>query len=115
MVDVKTLTSGALTPTANLHVDGVDSGKKLQVDVRLSHGKGSTMTDENLTITSTDSPEFSEENALRKVALDNGGVTSTMSGLFLSTTWNCGEYAVDERPESMGIFERLYDNSKRIL
>lgn len=113
LVDVKTLTSGALTPTANLHVDGVDSDKKLQVDVRLSHGKGSTMTDENLTITSTDSPEFSEENALRKVALDNGDVTSTMSGLFLSTTWNCGEYAVDERPESMGIFERLYDNSKR--
>ena len=113
LVDVKTLTSGALTPTANLHVDGVDSDKKLQVDVRLSHGKGSTMTDENLTITSTDSPEFSEENALRKVALDNGDVTSTMSGLFLSTTWNCGEYDRDERPESMDIFNRLFDNSKR--
>lgn len=113
LVDVKTLTSGALTPTANLHVDGVDSDKKLQVDVRLSHGKGSTMTDENLTITSTDSPEFSEENALRKVALDNGDVTSTMSGLFLSTTWNCGEYDRDERPESMDIFDRLFDNSKR--
>ena len=113
LVDVKALTSGALTPTANLHVDGVDSGKKLQVDVRLSHGKGSTMTDENLTITSTDSPEFSEENALRKVALDNGDVTSTMSGLFLSTTWNCGEYDRDERPESMDIFDRLFDNSKR--
>lgn len=113
LVDVKTLTSGALTPTANLHVDGVDSDKKLQVDVRLSHGKGSTMTDENLTITSTDNPEFSEENALRKVALDNGDVTSTMSGLFLSSTWDCGEYASDERPESSGIFEKLYDNSKR--
>lgn len=113
LVDVKTLTSGALTPTANLHVDGVDSDKKLQVDVRLSHGKGSTMTDENLTITSTDNPEFSEENALRKVALDNGDVTSTMSGLFLSSTWDCGEYASDERPESMNIFDRLFDNSKR--
>ena len=113
LVDVKTLTSGALTPTANLHVDGVDSDKKLQVDVRLSHGKGSTMTDENLTITSTDSPEFSEENALRKVALGNGDVTSTMSGLFLSTTWNCGEYDRDERPESMDIFNRIFDNSKR--
>lgn len=113
LVDVKTLTSGALTPTANLHVDGVDSDKKLQVDVRLSHGKGSTMTDENLTITSTDNPEFSEENALRKVALDNGDVTSTMSGLFLSTTWNCGEYDMDERPESMNIFDRLFGNSKR--
>ena len=113
LVDVKALTSGALTPTANLHVDGVDSDKKLQVDVRLSHGKGSTMTDENLTITSTDNPEFSEENALRKVALDNGDVTSTMSGLFLSTTWNCGEYDRDERPESMDIFDRLFDNSKR--
>lgn len=113
LVDVKTLTSGALTPTANLHVDGVDSDKKLQVDVRLSHGKGSTMTDENLTITSTDNPEFSEENALRKVALDNVDVTSTMSGLFLSTTWNCGEYDSDERPESMDIFDRLFDNSKR--
>ena len=113
LVDVKTLTSGALTPTANLHVDGVDSDKKLQVDVRLSNGKGSTMTDENLTITSTDSPEFSEENALRKVALDNGDVTSTMSGLFLSTTWNCGEYDRDERLESMDIFNRLFDNSKR--
>ena len=113
LVDVKALTSGALTPTANLHIDGVDSDKKLQVDVRLSHGKGSTMTDENLTITSTDNPEFSEENALRKVALDNGDVTSTMSGLFLSTTWNCGEYDRDERPESMDIFDRLFDNSKR--
>ena len=113
LVDVKTLTSGALTPTANLHVDGVDSDKKLQVDVRLSHGKGSTMTDENLTITSTDNPEFSEENALRKVALDNGDVTSTMSGLFLSTTWNCGEYDRDNRLESMDIFNRLFDNSKR--
>ena len=107
------LTSGALTPTANLHADGVDGNKKLQVDVRLSHGKGSTMTDENLTITSTDSPEFSEENALRKVALDNVDVTSTMSGLFLSSTWDCGEYASDDSPESSGIFEKLYDNSKR--
>ena len=107
------LTSGALTPTANLHADGVDGNKKLQVDVRLSHGKGSTMTDENLTITSTDSPEFSEENALRKVALDNVDVTSTMSGLFLSTTWNCGEYDSDESLESMDIFNRLFDNSKR--
>ena len=113
LVDVKTLTSGALTPTANLHADGVDGNKKLQVDVRLSHGKGSTMTDENLTITSIDNPEFSEDNALRKVALDNGDVTSTMSGLFLSSTWDCGEYASDERPESMNIFDRLFDNSKR--
>ena len=113
LVDVKTLTSGALTPTANLHVDGVDSDKKLQVDVRLSHGKGSTMTDENLTITSTDSPEFSEENALRKIALSGEDVTSAKNGLFLSSTWNCGEYDRDERPESMDIFDRLFDNSKR--
>ena len=113
LVDVKTLTSGALTPTANLHVDGVDSDKKLQVDVRLSLGNDSTMTDGDLTIDSIDNPEFSEDNALRKIALSGEDVTSAKNGLFLSSTWDCGEYASDESPESMDIFNRLFDNSKR--
>ena len=113
LVDVKTLTSGALTPTANLHVDGVDSDKKLQVDVRLSLGNDSTMTDRDLTIDSIQEQEFHGENALRKIALSGEDVTSAKNGLFLSSTWDCGEYASDERPESMGIFDRLFDNSKR--
>lgn len=113
LVDVKTLTSGALTPTANLHADGVDGNKKLQVDVRLSLGNDSTMTDRDLTIDSIQEQEFHGENALRKIALSGEDVTSAKNGLFLSSTWDCGEYASDERPESMGIFERLYDNSKR--
>ena len=113
LVDVKTLTSGALTPTANLHVDGVDSDKKLQVDVRLSLGNDSTMTDRDLTIDSIQEQEFHGENALRKIALSGEDVTSAKNGLFLSSTWDCGEYASDERPESMNIFDRLFDNSKR--
>lgn len=113
LVDVKTLTSGALTPTANLHVDGVDSDKKLQVDVRLSLGNDSTMTDRDLTIDSIQEQEFHGENALRKIALSSEDVTSAKNGLFLSSTWDCGEYASDERPESMNIFDRLFDNSKR--
>lgn len=113
LVDVKTLTSGALTPTANLHVDGVDSDKKLQVDVRLSLGNDSTMTDRDLTIDSIQEQEFHGENALRKIALSGEDVTSAKNGLFLSSTWDCGEYASDERPESMDIFDRLFDNSKR--
>lgn len=113
LVDVKTLTSGALTPTANLHVDGVDGNKKLQVDVRLSLGNDSTMTDRDLTIDSIQEQEFHGENALRKIALSSEDVTSAKNGLFLSSTWNCGEYASDERPESMDIFDRLFDNSKR--
>lgn len=113
LVDVKTLTSGALTPTANLHADGVDGNNKLQVDVRLSLGNDSTMTDRDLTIDSIQEQEFHGENALRKIALSGEDVTSAKNGLFLSSTWDCGEYASDERPESMGIFERLYDNSKR--
>lgn len=113
LVDVKTLTSGALTPTANLHADGVDGNKKLQVDVRLSLGNDSTMTDGDLTIDSIQEEEFHGENALRKIALSGEDVTSAKNGLFLSSTWDCGEYASDERLESSGIFEKLYDNSKR--
>lgn len=113
LVDVKTLTSGALTPTANLHADGVDGNKKLQVDVRLSLGNDSTMTDRDLTIDSIQEQEFHGENALRKIALSGEDVTSAKNGLFLSSTWDCGEYASDERPESMDIFNRLFDNSKR--
>lgn len=113
LVDVKTLTSGALTPTANLHADGVDGNKKLQVDVRLSLGNDSTMTDRDLTIDSIQEQEFHGENALRKIALSSEDVTSAKNGLFLSSTWDCGEYASDERPESMNIFNRLFDNSKR--
>ena len=113
LVDVKTLTSGALTPTANLHADGVDGNKKLQVDVRLSLGNDSTMTDRDLTIDSIQEQEFHGENALRKIALSGEDVTSAKNGLFLSSTWDCGEYASDERPESSGIFDRLFDNSKR--
>lgn len=113
LVDVKTLTSGALTPTANLHADGVDGNKKLQVDVRLSLGNDSTMTDGDLTIDSIQEEEFHGENALRKIALSGEDVTSAKNGLFLSSTWDCGEYASDERPESMDIFNRLFDNSKR--
>ena len=113
LVDVKTLTSGALTPTANLHADGVDGNKKLQVDVRLSLGNDSTMTDRDLTIDSIQEQEFHGENALRKIALSGEDVTSAKNGLFLSSTWDCGEYASDERPESMNIFDRLFDNSKR--
>ena len=113
LVDVKTLTSGALTPTANLHADGVDGNKKLQVDVRLSLGNDSTMTDRDLTIDSIQEQEFHGENALRKIALSGEDVTSAKNGLFLSSTWDCGEYASDERHESMNIFDRLFDNSKR--
>lgn len=113
LVDVKTLTSGALTPTANLHAEGVDGNKKLQVDVRLSLGNDSTMTDGDLTIDSIQEEEFHGENALRKIALSGEDVTSAKNGLFLSSTWDCGEYASDERTESMDIFNRLFDNSKR--
>ena len=113
LVDVKTLTSGALTPTANLHTDVVDGNKNLQVDVRLSLGNDSTMTDGDLTIDSIQEEEFHGENALRKIALSGEDVTSAKNGLFLSSTWDCGEYASDERHESMNIFDRLFDNSKR--
>lgn len=113
LVEVKNLTKGAITSTADLHADGTDGDKKLQVDIRLSHGKGATMTDGNLTIASTNDLEFSEENALRKVSLDSEDASSTMNGLFLSTTWNCGEYDRDESSSASDIFKQRFDNSKR--
>lgn len=93
--------------TCTAESDWVEDGanRKLQVDVRLSHGKFGEMSDEELTtfdlygdyIDPTNT-EFTDTNALRIVCLQDGpsGVTPSIetkqNGIYLSNVWDCGLY-----------------------
>ena len=83
--------------------DGMN--RKLQVDLRLSHGNNAEMDDDNLYIHNLDGDyidptgtEFTDTNVLRMVCLTEspGGVIpdikSKQNGIYLSNIWDCGLY-----------------------
>lgn len=113
VLKLRNLTSSTYTSTAKLYADGADVEKKLKVDVKVSRGKGSSMEEGNLVITSSDDAEFSDTNVLRKVEIAGEPIESNANGLFLSNSWNCGEYAVDDTPTAQNIFNTRYSNEKR--
>lgn len=113
VLKLRNLTSSTQTSTAKLYADGADSEKKLKVDVKVSRGKGVAMEEGNLVITSSDDAEFSDTNVLRKVEIAGEPIESNANGLFLSNSWNCGEYTVDDTPTAQNIFNTRYSNEKR--
>lgn len=113
VLKLRNLTSSTQTSTAKLYADGADSEKKLKVDVKVSRGKGIAMEEGNLVITSSDDAEFSDTNVLRKVEIAGEPIESNANGLFLSNSWNCGEYTVDDTPTAQNIFNTRYSNEKR--
>ena len=113
VLKLRNLTSSTYTSTAKLYADGADVDKKLKVDVKVSRGKGSSMEEGNLVITSSDDAEFSDTNVLRKVEIAGEPIESNANGLFLSNSWNCGEYTVDDTPTAQNIFNTRYSNEKR--
>ena len=58
---------GSDTSTLRIFAKDIGRNRHLFGDVRLSHGKNNTMSDEELTITAMTSEEFSETNMLRNV------------------------------------------------
>ena len=83
--------------------DGMN--RKIQVDLRLSHGNNAEMDDDNLYIHDLNGDyidptrtEFTDTNALRMVCLTEspGGVIpdikSKQNGIYLSNVWDCGLY-----------------------
>ena len=113
VLKLRNLTSSTQTSTAKLYADGTDAEKKLKVDVKVSRGKGSSMEEGNLVITSSDDAEFSDTNVLRKVEIAGEPIESNANGLFLSNSWNCGEYTVDDTPTAQNIFNTRYSNENR--
>lgn len=99
--------------TCTTNADWVPDGlnRKLQVDVRLSHGKYGTETDNDMLINSLDgnyidptTNELTDTNVLRIVCLDEGpsGITpsieSKQNGVYLSNIWDCGLYYDEGTP-----------------
>ena len=113
VLKLRNLTSSTYTSTAKLYAEGADTEKKLKVDVKVSHGKGSSMEEGNLVITSVNDAEFSNTNVLRKVEISGESIESNVNGLFLSNSWNCGEYTADDTPTAQDIFNTKYSNEKR--
>lgn len=113
VLKLRNLTSSTQTSTAKLYADGTDAEKKLKVDVKVSRGKGSSMEEGNLVITSSDDAEFSDTNVLRKVEIAGEPIESNANGLFLSNSWNCGEYTADDTPTAQNIFNTRYSNENR--
>ena len=113
VLKLRNLTSSTYTSTAKLYAEGADTEKKLKVDVKVSHGKGSSMEEGNLVITSVNDAEFSNTNVLRKVEIAGESIESNVNGLFLSNSWDCGEYTADDTPTAQNIFDTKYSNEKR--
>ena len=113
VLKLRNLTSSTYTSTAKLYAEGADTEKKLKVDVKVSRGKGSSMEEGNLVITSVNDAEFSNTNVLRKVEIAGESIESNANGLFLSNSWDCGEYTVDDTPTVQNIFNTRYSNEKR--
>ena len=113
VLKLRNLTSSTYTSTAKLYAEGADTEKKLKVDVKVSRGKGSSMEEGNLVITSVNDAEFSNTNVLRKVEIAGESIESNVNGLFLSNSWDCGEYTADDTPTSQNIFDTKYSNEKR--
>lgn len=93
---------GSDTSTLRIFAKDIGRNRHLFGDVRLSHGKNNTMSDEELTITAMTSEEFSETNMLRNVnILDDGhGGTYTpdspYNGLYVSNVIDGGEMGDDD-------------------
>lgn len=113
VLKLRNLTSSTYTSTAKLYAEGADTEKKLKVDVKVSRGKGSSMEEGNLVITSVNDAEFSNTNVLRKVEIAGESIESNVNGLFLSNSWDCGEYTADDTPTAQNIFNTKYSNEKR--
>ena len=113
VLKLRNLTSSTYTSTAKLYAEGADTEKKLKVDVKVSRGKGSSMEEGNLVITSVNDAEFSNTNVLRKVEIAGESIESNVNGLFLSNSWDCGEYTADDTPIAQNIFDTKYSNEKR--
>ena len=113
VLKLRNLTSSTYTSTAKLYAEGTDTEKKLKVDVKVSRGKGSSMEEGNLVITSVNDAEFSNTNVLRKVEIAGESIESNVNGLFLSNSWDCGEYTADDTPTAQDIFNTKYSNEKR--
>ena len=113
VLKLRNLTSSTYTSTAKLYAEGTDTEKKLKVDVKVSRGKGSSMEEGNLVITSVNDDEFSNTNVLRKVEIAGESIESNVNGLFLSNSWDCGEYTADDTPTAQNIFDTKYSNEKR--
>ena len=91
------------TSISNWIDDGAN--KRLEIDVRASHGNTARQTDEEIVITGFTGDyidptrtEFTDTNALRIVCLQEGesgstpDVKSLQNGLYLSNVWDCGLY-----------------------
>lgn len=91
------------TSTSNWIDDGAN--KRLEVDVRMSHGNTGKQDDDELIITGFTGDfidptrtEFTDTNALRIVCLQEGesgstpDVRSSQNGVYLSNVWDCGLY-----------------------
>ena len=113
VLKLRNLTSSTYTSTAKLYAEGADTEKKLKVDVKVSRGKGSSMEEGNLVITSVNDAEFSNTNVLRKVEIAGESIESNVNGLFLSNSWDCGEYTADDTPTAQNIFDTKYSNENR--
>lgn len=83
--------------------DGMN--RKIQVDLRLSHGNNAEMDDDNLYIHDLHGDyidptrtEFTDTNALRMVCLTESpgsvipDIKSKQNGIYLSNVWDCGLY-----------------------
>ena len=105
--EILTMWTSGQTCTSNS--DWVEDGanRKIEIDVRLSRGKYSDMSDEDIFIESLDSPleyidptnkEFTDTNVLRIACVkeDPSGTTPSVSsmqnGIYLSNEWDCGLY-----------------------
>lgn len=82
---------GSDTPSFHMFAEDIGRNRHLFGDVRLSHGKNNTMTDEDLTITAMTSEEFSDTNMLRVVNVDDHIPNSPYNGLYVSNVIDGGD------------------------
>ena len=87
------------SPTTISSWQDVDDKKVSKVDVKLSHGNTSNMSDRELTTSDASGDyidptrtEFTDTNALRIVSLQGSPVNANQNGLYLSNVWDCGLY-----------------------
>lgn len=107
---------GSDTPTLRIFARDIGRNRHLLGDVRLSHGKENTMTDDELTITAMTNEEFSETNMLRAVNIvdDGHGGTYTpdspYNGLYVSNIIDGGDLD-DEDGE---VIDPFYGNTREL-
>ena len=106
--DLDTLLVGSDSPSVHMENKTVGKNNVLVSDVRLSHGNGNGVTDDELVIGDFKGDEiengvyeFTDTNIIQIVnikTIDNDGVTVEVptdigyNGLYLSNVWTCGEY-----------------------